>query len=39
MFIQNRLWDFIDELNRRPGMEFRLTSRIELNLLWAWDDC
>jgi hypothetical protein len=33
--VQRRLRKFVGELNRRPGNEFRLTSRIELNLLWT----
>lgn len=33
-FIQNTLWEFIDELNKRPGAEFQVRSRIELNYLW-----
>ena len=33
--VQHALHDFIKELNRRPGCEIRLKSRIELNLLWA----
>lgn len=32
--IQDALTRFIDELNRRPGAEFAIRSRIELNLLW-----
>ena len=33
-FIQNALWEFIDELNERPNAEFQVKSRIELNYLW-----
>jgi hypothetical protein len=33
-FIQSTLWEFIDELNKRPGAEFQVRSRIELNYLW-----
>jgi hypothetical protein len=33
-FIQNTLWEFIEELNGRPGAEFQVKSRIELNYLW-----
>lgn len=32
--IQDVLTRFIDELNRRPGAEFAIRSRIELNWLW-----
>lgn len=32
--IQDALTSFIDELNRRPGAEFAIRSRIELNWLW-----
>ena len=32
--IQDALTRFIDELNRRPGAEFAIRSRIELNVLW-----
>ena len=33
--VQKVLLDFIDELNRRDGMEYRIRSRIDLNcLLW-----
>jgi hypothetical protein len=38
--IQKKLWGLIDELNDEEGREFRLISRIELNLLWACStDC
>ena len=33
--IQDALWQLVVELNRRPDVEFKLNSRIELNLLWA----
>jgi hypothetical protein len=32
--VQNRLMDYIGELNERPGAHFVVRSRIELNLLW-----
>lgn len=32
--VQAALWQFIAELNARPGADFQLTSRIELNWLW-----
>lgn len=32
--VQGALWQFISELNTRPGVGFRITSRIELNWLW-----
>jgi len=32
--VQDTLWQFIAELNHRPGAEFQVTSRIELNYLW-----
>jgi len=32
--IQTTLWAFIAELNRRPNVEVRFCSRIELNWLW-----
>jgi hypothetical protein len=34
LLVQGALWHFITELNARPGAEFQLTSRIELNRLW-----
>ncbi len=33
--VQKQLWELIGELNRRREKEFKLTSRIELNLLWV----
>lgn len=33
--LQGALLGFIDELNRRPDAEFRVSSRIELNWLWT----
>ena len=33
--VQRQLWGFVEELNRRPGHEFDLHSRIQLNVLWA----
>lgn len=33
-FIQESLWDFIGDLNERRGVQFKLSSRIELNHLW-----
>ena len=33
-FVQDTLWDFISELNSRPGAEFKVKSRIELNYQW-----
>jgi len=33
-FIQDALWEFVEELNKRPGAEFEIQSRIELNYLW-----
>lgn len=33
-FIQNTLWEYLGELNRRDGAEFQVCSRIELNYLW-----
>lgn len=33
-FIQNKLWDFISDLNRRQGAQFLISSRIELNYFW-----
>ena len=33
-FVQGRLWELVAELNERRGMEFQISSRIELNLLW-----
>jgi len=33
--VQKQLWRLSGELNRRREREFKLTSRIELNLLWA----
>jgi len=35
--IQQCLAQYVNELNCRPGTEFRLTSRIELNWLWIDD--
>ncbi|MBM4295522.1 MAG: hypothetical protein FJ126_11570 [Deltaproteobacteria bacterium] len=32
--IQKVLWSLIKELNNRIGIEFKVESRIELNLLW-----
>jgi hypothetical protein len=32
--IQQSLWEFVKELNARPGTGWHLTSRIELNWLW-----
>lgn len=32
--VQVALWQFIAELNARPGADFQITSRIELNWLW-----
>jgi len=39
--VQKQLWRLIGDLNHRTEKEFKLTSRIELNLLWAdgGDDC
>jgi len=33
--IQEALWQLVAELNKRPDVGYNLTSRIELNLLWA----
>jgi len=33
--VQDALSQLVVELNRRPDVEFRLESRIELNLLWV----
>jgi hypothetical protein len=33
-FIQATLREFVDELNKRPEVEFQVQSRIELNYLW-----
>jgi len=33
-FIQDTLWEFVEELNKRPEAEFQVQSRIELNYLW-----
>ncbi len=33
--VQKHLREFIQELNRRVGMEFELNSPIQLNILWA----
>ncbi len=33
--VQRQLREFVGELNLRPGHEFDLDSRIQLNLLWA----
>jgi hypothetical protein len=33
--VQHALRNLLTELNRRPGSEVKLKSRIELNLLWA----
>jgi hypothetical protein len=33
--IQKHLWGFIDDLNRRPGVQYSIRSRIELNFLWV----
>ena len=33
-FIQQKLWDLIDELNKQPKIEFQIRSRIELNYFW-----
>lgn len=36
MDVQKQLWPFIDELNRRQGVGYQISSRIELNsVLWA----
>jgi allophanate hydrolase subunit 1 len=32
---QNELWKVVNEINNRPGMEYKIESRIELNYLWA----
>ncbi len=32
--IQHALWRLVHELNVRPGVEFKIGSRIELNWLW-----
>ncbi len=39
--VQKQLWGLIGELNLGREKELKLTSRIELNLLWAGggDDC
>lgn len=34
-FVQKHLQEYVEELNNRPNMEFKLTSPIQLNLLWA----
>ena len=44
MTVQNQLWKFIEELNKRQGAEYQISSRIELNpVLWnnkfSEDDC
>ena len=33
-YVQDTLWEFVEELNGRPGVEFQVQSRIELNYLW-----
>ncbi len=33
--VQRQLSQFVAELNRERAPEFRLTSRIQLNILWA----
>ena len=33
--VQLALVGLIRELNRRPNAEYKLTSRVELNVLWA----
>jgi hypothetical protein len=33
--VQRALLDFVNELNGRPGAEFHMSSRIELNWLWV----
>jgi hypothetical protein len=33
--VQTQLREFVEELNSRPGQEFGLGSRIQLNILWA----
>jgi hypothetical protein len=35
--VQRALLDLVNELNRRPGAEFRMSSRIELNWLWVYE--
>ena len=37
-FIQENLLKYIKELNSRPGSEFKVTSRIELNYLWLLNE-
>lgn len=34
-YVQENLWGVVSDLNLRPGAEFRVTSRIELNYLWS----
>lgn len=33
--LQSQLWAFIEQLNQRANAEYKLRSRIELNVLWA----
>ena len=33
--VQDLIWQLVEDLNARGGAELRLTSRIELNVLWA----
>jgi hypothetical protein len=36
-YIEATLWEFVTELNARPGAEVQVQSRIELNYLWVWE--
>lgn len=36
VIVQNQLWKFIGELNKQPGADYKICSRIELNpILWT----